>query len=146
MADLSDAEIDQLLGTSGGATTLSDSDIDKLLAESPQHESAFKALTHQALKGATMGFSNYALSPETEAANKRYEKEHPYLSTAAQAAGFVAPMMTPAGWLARGGAALRYVPGASKAFEYLLPYGHFSRSVAPNASARTVLHQSGMGS
>lgn len=108
------------------------------LAGGPQH-GMVAGMAYQALDAATLNLAKNFKSPETLAADKRFAREHPYASFGAQAAGFVAPMLTPAGWVARAPAAV------AKTAQWALPFGNFAKAAAPGAAAKTILHESGKG-
>jgi hypothetical protein len=108
----------------------------------PQH-GMWEGMGHQALNAATLNASKYFKDEETLKRDERFAREHPWASTGAQAAGFVAPMLTPAGWITRGAAAL---PRVAKVLSWALPFSNFNKAVAPGATLRTIAHQSGVGS
>jgi hypothetical protein len=106
------------------------------LSGGPQH-GAVAGMAYQALDAATLNAAKYFQSDETIAKNKRFARENPGKAFVGQAAGFIAPMFTPAGWVSRTPAML------AKAADYALPFGNMARAVAPGAGAKTLLHESG---
>jgi hypothetical protein len=104
--------------------------------------SFWEGMAHQALDAATLHASKHLKSDTTLARDAKFAKENPWWSTGAQAAGFIAPMLTPAGWVARGAAA---APGVARLVSWALPFANFNRAVAPGAGLRTIAHQSGLG-
>ncbi len=105
----------------------------------PRH-GMLEGVLQQGLEAGTLHASKHFLSQGTLDKNARFQREHPWASTAGQAAGFIAPMLTPAGWIAKAPAMLQ------KVASYALPFSNFSKAVAPGAGLKTIAHQSGMGS
>lgn len=118
---------------------------DELLAkivgdsDAPRH-GLLEGVLHQGLEAGTLHASKYFMNQGTLDKNERFAKEHPWLATGGQAAGFIAPMMTPAGWIAKAPAMLQ------KVASYALPFANFNKAVAPGAGLKAIAHQSGLGS
>lgn len=106
---------------------------------------AMEGMARQALHTGTLHADSYLTSPESQAKLEHWSKANPVKSAVADAAGFIAPMLTPAGPASLLGRAAVAMPRLAKLAEYVLPYSNLAKAAAPGAGVKTAIHQSGMG-
>lgn len=130
--------LEDILGTS--ATSAGDPLEDILGAigkKEPEFGSAAQGMAARAIHSGTLHADSYFTTPEYQKKLARFAKTDPIKSGIGDAAGFIAPMLTPVGWASR-------VPMLAKVAEYLLPFANFQKSVTAG-SLKGMAHEGGKG-
>lgn len=149
MADDLDKQLDVAYQNHATESSL-DAAYDAATGGGPEHGSLLSGMAASAVHAGTLHADSYVTTPEWQKKTENFPKKHPILAGVGEAAGILGGIVGSA-----------YIPGAqatlpargavaagrlAKAWEYLTPFGNFTRAAAPGVTWKEAAKEGAKGS